>query len=73
MAMREKDVQRIANQYMKYLNGPLGKNVIAHLKEGESCTIKAHDRTLQITRQEGKAVVEVVNSLPENDIVKSDI
>ena len=60
MAARESDVQRIAKQYMKYLNGPLGQNVMAHLEEGESCIIKAQNSTLRITRREGKAVVQVI-------------
>lgn len=73
MGMWNEDVQRTASQYMEYLNGPLGRNVMAHLKEGESCTIKAHDKTLQITREEGKAIVKIVNSITENGILNDNI
>jgi hypothetical protein len=70
MATHEKDVQRIAKQYMKYLNGPLGQNVMAHLKEGESCTIQAQDNMLRITRTEGKAVVQVIEPKIRNDLLQ---
>jgi hypothetical protein len=60
MSMREKEINKIAQMYLKYLNGPLGKGVMVHLKEGESFTIRAHDELLWISKQKGKAIVQVL-------------
>ncbi len=63
MSMREKEIKRIAQMYLKYLNGPLGRGVMEHLKEGESFTIRAHNELLRISKSDGKALVKVL----END------
>ncbi|TFG26987.1 hypothetical protein EU528_13545 [Candidatus Thorarchaeota archaeon] len=60
MSMREKEIHRIAQMYLKYLNGPLGKGVMEHLKEGESFTMRVHDELLRISKSEGKAQVRVL-------------
>lgn len=60
MSTREKEISKIAQMYLKYLNGPLGKGVMAHLKEGESFTIKAHNELLRISKLRGKATVRVL-------------
>lgn len=60
MTMREKELNKIAQLYLKYLNGPLGKGVMAHLKEGESFTIQAHNELLRISKLEGKATVRIL-------------
>ena len=60
MSMREKELSKIAQMYLKYLNGPLGKGVMAHLQEGESFTIRAHDELLKISKLQGKASVRVI-------------
>ncbi|MHA1615269.1 MAG: hypothetical protein ACTSW7_06205 [Candidatus Thorarchaeota archaeon] len=54
MAEREKELNKIAQLYLNYLNGPLGKGVMAHLKEGESFTIHAHDELLRISKLQVK-------------------
>jgi len=46
--------------YLKHLNGPLGKSVLEHLKEGESFTICAHDELVRISKSQGKADVKVL-------------
>ena len=60
MSLREKEINKIAQSYLRYLNGPLGKGVMEHLKEGESFTIRAHDELLRISKSHGKAVVRVL-------------
>lgn len=60
MSMREKEIDRIAQMYLKYLNGPLGRGVMDHLKEGESFTIRAHDELLWISKQKGRAIVQIL-------------
>ncbi|MGY5860227.1 MAG: hypothetical protein RTU63_12735 [Candidatus Thorarchaeota archaeon] len=60
MSMREKEINKIAQMYLKYLNGPLGKGVMQHLKEGESFTIRTHDELLRISKSQGKAVVRIL-------------
>ncbi len=70
--MKKNDVQEIAKHYMKYLNGPLGQGVMSSLKEGESCTLKTEDRVLKITRKEGRAIVQVLESVKENSSIKNN-
>lgn len=60
MTMREKELNKITQLYLNYLNGPLGKGVMAHLKEGESFTIRAHDELLRISKLQGKATVRIL-------------
>ena len=60
MSMREKEIDRIAQMYLKYLNGPLGRGVLVHLKEGESFTIRAHNELLRISKLRGKAEVRIL-------------
>ena len=60
MSLNEREVERIAQMYIKYLNGPLGKGVMQHLKEGESFTIKSQDDFVRISKKEGKAVVRII-------------
>ena len=60
MSEREKELNKIAQLYLNYLNGPLGNGVMAHLKEGESFTIRAHDELLRISKLEGKATVSIL-------------
>jgi hypothetical protein len=61
MSNRERDLHKIVDNYMKYLNGPLGKGVMDHLEEGESCTIESNDERLEITKVEGKAQVKILD------------
>ncbi len=60
MTMREKELNKITQLYLNYLNGPLGKGVMAHLKEGESFTIRAHDELLRISKLQGQATVRIL-------------
>lgn len=70
MALREKEVNKIAQMYLKYLNGPLGKGVMEHLKEGESFTIRSQDEMLRISKMQGKAVVRVLPQESKSDQMK---
>ena len=72
MSDREKDISKIAKMYTKYLNGPLGNGVMDHLQEGESFTVKPYDKILEIHKQQGKAVVTVVDSSIRSDIRKTN-
>jgi hypothetical protein len=60
MSSREQEIAKIANMYARYLNGPLGRGVMDHLKEGESFTIRSRHEMLEIIKKEGKAVVKVL-------------
>ncbi len=55
----------MAKLYMEYLNSPLGNGVLSRLKEGDSFSIVSTFDTLQVTKNEGKAVVEVIPKLEE--------
>ncbi len=60
MSSREQEIAKIANMYSKYLNGPLGRGVMDHLREGESFTIRSKDEMLEIVKLDGRAVVKVL-------------
>lgn len=70
MSMREREVNKIAQMYLKYLNGPLGGGVMEHLKEGESFTIRSQDEMLRISKLQGKAVVRVIQQERKADRLK---
>ena len=72
MESREQEITKIANMYAKYLNGPLGRGVMDHLKEGESFTIRSRDEMLEIIKQEGKAVVKVLQDPTTNTEMESN-
>jgi hypothetical protein len=62
MSSREQEIAKIANMYSKYLNGPLGRGVMDHLREGESFTIRSKDEMLEIVKLDGRAVVKVLSN-----------
>lgn len=72
MSEREKDIARIARMYTKYLNGPLGSGVMDHLAEGDSFTIKPYDKTLEIHKRQGKAIVRILDSREQTDTETRD-
>ncbi len=61
MPKREYDIDKIIETYLKYLNGPLGKGVMEHLWEGASFTIRTNHELVQVSKNEGKAVVRVID------------
>ena len=71
MSSREQEISKIANMFAKYLNGPLGHGVMDHLKEGEKFTIRSHDEILEVIKQEGKAVVKVVEN-PQTEVTSNN-
>jgi hypothetical protein len=62
MSSREQEIAKIAKMYTKYLNGPLGRGVMDHLKEGESFKIRSQNELVEIIKLEGKAVVKILES-----------
>lgn len=66
---RDKEIERIANIYRKYLNGPLGIGVMTHLKEGESFTISSQDERVSISKIEEKAVVKVLREKNQPEVI----
>ncbi|OLS26077.1 MAG: hypothetical protein ThorAB25_21730 [Candidatus Thorarchaeota archaeon AB_25] len=62
MSSREQEIAKIAKMYTKYLNGPLGRGVMDHLKEGESFKIRSQNEMVEIIKREGKAVVKILES-----------
>ncbi len=51
---------RVVVRFTNYLNGPLGRNVLDNLDEGESFILQTSDHTLSITKLNGKAVVNLI-------------
>lgn len=62
MSSREQEIAKIAKMYTKYLNGPLGRGVMDHLKEGESFKIRSQNEMVEIIKREGKAVVKILEN-----------
>jgi hypothetical protein len=62
MSSREQEIAKIAKMYSKYLNGPLGRGVMDHLKEGESFKIRSQNEMVEIIKREGKAVVKILEN-----------
>ncbi len=52
--------ERIASRFTHYLNGPMGRNVMDVLDEGESFILQTSSVTLRVTKREGKAVVKAL-------------
>ena len=53
MSSREQEIAKIAKMYTKYLNGPLGRGVMDHLKEGIGLRGYAQQNPLLIYKKEG--------------------
>jgi hypothetical protein len=56
---REKVVQRYSN----YLNGPMGKNVMENVEEGDSFELQTSKYLLRVTKVKGKAIVDIIKKL----------
>ena len=52
---------RVVVRFTNYLNGPLGRNVLENLDEGETFILRTSDHTLSITKRNGKAVVNLIS------------
>jgi hypothetical protein len=58
----EKDLIHIqmARAYGQYLNGPDGKSILSAMEEGEAFTLRFEDELLQVTKKDGRAVVQAM-------------
>lgn len=70
MSEKDREIARLAQAYGQYLNGPFGMGVLQRLKEGESFTIRADDKSIRITKKSGKASVEVFREPTEAKFLK---
>ncbi len=52
--------EKVVTRFTRYLNGPMGKTVLDNLDEGESFILQTSEHTLRITKQRGRAVVELI-------------
>ncbi|MFW9847145.1 MAG: hypothetical protein ACFFD6_10380 [Candidatus Thorarchaeota archaeon] len=57
---KDSNNDRAVQQYVKYLNGPMGKRVMENLHEGESFEIETKGLVLRVTKTHGKAIVDIV-------------
>jgi len=55
-----KESKRAVNRFSNYLNGPLGKQVLDNMDEGEGFVLQVPGHILRITKRSGAAVVELV-------------
>ena len=56
--------EMIAQRYSSYLNGPMGKNVMDNVEEGDSFMLETSKYLLKVTKVKGKAIVDIVKRLP---------
>ncbi|NHI83800.1 MAG: hypothetical protein EAX81_05820 [Candidatus Thorarchaeota archaeon] len=52
--------ERVVDRFARYLNGPMGRTVLETLDEGESFILQTTDHTFRVTKQHGRAVVELL-------------
>ena len=57
---KSKNKQMIAQRYSNYLNGPMGKNVMDSVDEGDSFMLETSQYLLKVTKVKGKAIVDIV-------------
>lgn len=55
--------ERVVHRYSNYLNGPMGKNVMENVAEGESFMLETSMYVLRVTKIKGKAIVDIIKSL----------
>lgn len=53
--------ENVVDRFTRYLNGPMGKTVLEDLDEGESFMLQTNEFRLKISKEEGVAVVRVVD------------
>ena len=56
--------EEVVQRYSNYLNGPMGKNVMENVDEGESFVLETSKYVLRVTKTEGKAIVDIIQSRP---------
>jgi hypothetical protein len=57
---RGSSADRVVSRFTRCLNGPMGKSVLENLEEGEHFILQMSDYTLRVTKQKGRAVVELL-------------
>jgi hypothetical protein len=53
----------IAQRYSNYLNGPMGRNVMDNVEEGDSFMLETSKYLLRVTKVKGKAIVDIIKRL----------
>jgi len=61
--LKDSDRERVVQRYVKYLNGPMGKNVMDNVDEGESFVLETSTHKLRVTKVKGKAIVDIIQQL----------
>ncbi|MFX1262461.1 MAG: hypothetical protein ACFFAZ_10260 [Promethearchaeota archaeon] len=54
---------RVVQRYSNYLNGPMGRNVMDNVEEGDSFELQTTEYLLRVTKVKGKAIVDIVKRL----------
>ena len=54
---------RVVQRYANYLNGPMGRNVMEDVKEGDSFELQTSRYLLRVTKVKGKAIVDIIKEL----------
>ncbi|MFW9967539.1 MAG: hypothetical protein ACFFEA_10335 [Candidatus Thorarchaeota archaeon] len=62
--LKDNNREGVVQRYVKYLNGPMGKNVMDNVNEGESFVLETSTHKLRVTKVKGKAIVDIIQRLP---------
>jgi hypothetical protein len=54
---------RAVQRYSNFLNGPMGRNVMDNVEEGDSFELQTSKYLLRVTKVKGKAIVDIVKKL----------
>ncbi|MFX0055604.1 MAG: hypothetical protein ACFFAX_06405 [Promethearchaeota archaeon] len=58
--MSETVEDRVRKRFEKYLNGPMGKETLETLDEGESFILQTSEHIMRVTKRRGRACVEML-------------
>ncbi|MFX0053308.1 MAG: hypothetical protein ACFFAX_12905 [Promethearchaeota archaeon] len=60
---KDNNKDTVVQQYSNYLNGPMGRNVMDNVEEGDSFELQTSKYLLRVTKVKGKAIVDIVKKL----------
>lgn len=60
---KDNNKDSVVQRYSNYLNGPMGRNVMDNVEEGDSFELQTSKYLLRVTKVKGKAIVDIVKKL----------
>ncbi|MFW9860839.1 MAG: hypothetical protein ACFFET_01025 [Candidatus Thorarchaeota archaeon] len=60
---KDNNKDSVVQRYSNYLNGPMGRNVMDNVEDGDSFELQTSQYLLRVTKVKGKAIVDIVKKL----------